>query len=312
MGVAYIVQGANYAPANLGRVTQVGDVPLEALAIIGPASVIGGNDAASFIASFIPINTTERNISWSIVDGATYASINSSSGMISVLPGASLNNVTIRATSVDNPTITADKQVVVSYTGGGFIPLEDLTARINFSQNGGAFLTDIIPQPGDWFKAKVAMLIDRQAAFFGSRNSGGADLDSVIFERDNTGLTYQSMTGKMYGTKYVSSQVLALDTRYVVELKPSGVQSDPSVGTFATSTYAYTQAPALGIGCLQLANGTKFYNKGGFDFFGLEIYDSNNALKHRLIPQQDLTFKDEVTNVVYSPDTTAGLLYGDD
>lgn len=52
------------------------------------------------------------------------------------------------------------------------------------------------------------------------------------------------------------------------------------------------------------------YATGGIDMFGLEIYDENKQLIHRLIPQSDLTFLDEVTNQSYA--STGTVVYADD
>lgn len=308
MGIALIVPDISFADANLGKVTLSGLVPITGIAIVGPDSAVGASDAAEFVPSFTPINTTQRGVQWSVVSGSTYASINNSTGALTILPGASGASVTIRVTSSANNTIFAEKTISVTYSGGGFIPLEDLTAR--FYLNDSYFVTDITPQTGDWFKVKVDPRRDSLGAFFGSRKVSNTDEDSVIFERDKVGGAYH-MSAKMYGSKYVSSLTMAKETRYVVEAKPSGVTSDPSVGTFTQTSYTFNQAHPIAIGGLLLENNTGYFKYLGFDFFGLEIYNSSNVLIHRLIPQSDLTILDEVTSRSYSV-SGGTVVYTDD
>lgn len=306
MGVAYVVQGANFAPANLGKVTQVGDVPVEAIAILGPASVVGNSDAATFLAAFVPINTTERSISWSIVDGATYASIDSSSGVLSVLTGASSNNVTIRATSVNNPAITADKQILVTYSAApgpdpGYTPLEDLTARVN-SNSSGHYVTDIVLDATDKIKFKFTQFGGSQGGvFFGSRTAGNADDNATMLEFGSFGIGYRGIKLRIAGKYHYSGQAMASSTIYLVEGDASDLTISPSLGSsVAGSDYTFNEALPIAIMGLYLANGT-VTDRPSMDFYGLEIYSQNGFLKHRLIPQPDLTLLDEVTNATYQP-----------
>ena len=133
MGIALIVPDISFAGANLGRVTLQGNVPITGLSISGPDSVIGTANAATYIPVFTPANTTQRGVTWSIESGGTYASINSASGVLSVLQGASANSVTIRVTSIADASIFAEKAIAVTYdastepihTGSAyFIPLK--------------------------------------------------------------------------------------------------------------------------------------------------------------------------------------------
>lgn len=312
MGIALIVPDISFADENLGKVTLTGNIPITGLSITGPDSAIGAADAATFVPAFTPINTTQRGVQWSVVSGSNYASIDNSTGALSILSGASGAPVTIRVTSLDNNTIFAEKTISVTYSGSGFIPLEDLTARINFAARASVFKTDIVPSVGDYFKVKVAAIGSSYGAFFGSRKLSTADDDSLMFERDNTRISYFSMRAKIYGTRYTSANEMAVGTRYTAIIKPDGVTVDPSLGDFTSSSYTFSQAYPIAIGTIALADNTVISNSMSLDFFGLEIYGSNDVLKHRLIPQSDLTFLDEVTGVSYSPTSTVGLIYADD
>jgi len=190
-------------------------------------------------------------------------------------------------------------------------PLEDLTARIYF--DGGAYCqTDIVPTPGDWFKAKFAFTntggTDRYV--FGYRDGSNSDQNAISIAGDSYGIGYYALKAKMFGTQYNSAQALISGTRYVIEAKQTGVAVTPSLGTFSTMTYDFSTPGAIALGALLFADNSTGSASGNIDFFGLEIYGSDDTLKHRLIPQQDSTFLDEVTNESYS--CTGTVIYADD
>ena len=308
MGLAIIVPGVNYS--GPGKVTLTGSVPVTAFIIRGADSVNNESNTEAYHLDFTPNNTTQRSVTWSVVSGSAYASINSSTGVLTVLSGANSDTVVIRATSQADNTIYADKTLTVTYYGSSpvYTPLEDLTARIYFNTNAYC-LTDLTPQTGWWYKMKVAPQGSGLKIFMGYRNRSNSDDDTVSVEQDNTGLNYGALRCKMYGTRYTSSSAVANQTRYVIEAKPSGVSVSPSLGTFSSDNYSYNSAGNLAIGAMAYASGVGYAN-GYIDFFGLEIFDSNDQLIHRLIPQSDTRVLDEVTGTYYP--CTGTVIYADD
>lgn len=113
MGIAIIAKGADFSENNIGSVTPASIVNLLGLSISGPSTVTGTE--AHFDAVYNPSNTTQRGVTWSVESGSTYASINASSGVLTVLSGASNASVTIKATSNANPSISATKTITVTY-----------------------------------------------------------------------------------------------------------------------------------------------------------------------------------------------------
>ena len=113
MGIAIIAKGADFSENNIGSVTPASIVNLLGLSISGPSTVTGTE--AHFDAVYNPSNTTQRGVTWSVESGSTYASINASSGVLTVLSGASNASVTIKATSNANPSIAATKTIAVTY-----------------------------------------------------------------------------------------------------------------------------------------------------------------------------------------------------
>lgn len=103
----------HYANPN-NTVISNADVALTSLSITGSSSVSNASNEAQFGVTYSPSNTTQRGVSWSIVSGSDYASIDQN-GLLTVKNGASSNTVKIRATSKVNTSIFADKSVTVTY-----------------------------------------------------------------------------------------------------------------------------------------------------------------------------------------------------
>lgn len=113
MGIAIIAKGADFSAKNIGTVTPQSVVNLLGLSISGPSNVEGAE--ADFSAVYSPSNTSQRGVTWSITSGGTYATINSNTGKLTILSGASNASVTIKATSIANSSITATKTITVTY-----------------------------------------------------------------------------------------------------------------------------------------------------------------------------------------------------
>lgn len=117
MGIALIVPDVNFADANLGVVTLTPNgISISRLDIAGPDSIVGLS--GQYMAKYTPLNTYQRGVVWSIEDGGQYASIDSETGVVTVLQGASASNVTIKVTSSDNSSVFATKEIVVTYESG--------------------------------------------------------------------------------------------------------------------------------------------------------------------------------------------------
>lgn len=132
MGKAIKLPGSLFAGANLGTVTELSDAPVQSLAIIGDDTVVGTQDAATYTVSYLPSNTYQRGVVWSIDSGGEYATIDASTGVLTILAGAALSSVTIKATSSYNVSVYATKVVVVSFTADNI--WDAALADQNFSQ----------------------------------------------------------------------------------------------------------------------------------------------------------------------------------
>lgn len=130
MGLAIIVPNIYFKDANLGKVTISGNVPIKRLYINLNKDYIG--ESVDLKCSYFPANTTQRDVVWSIESGSEYASISGTT--LTILSGASGNDVTIKCTSTSNSTIIDEKTITVTYNEEGtLIPIYSIE---NYAVNG--------------------------------------------------------------------------------------------------------------------------------------------------------------------------------
>ena len=103
----------HYANPNNTVIDKV-DIDITGLGILGPSTVNDVSNTAQFQVTYSPSNTTQRSITWSVVGGSDYASIDEK-GLLTVKGGANGSTVKIRATSKDNSSVYAEKSVTVTY-----------------------------------------------------------------------------------------------------------------------------------------------------------------------------------------------------
>ena len=89
-------------------------VAITGLAVNGAATVDDSGNSSEYTVTYTPTGTTQRGVDWSIVGGSVYASIDQT-GKLTVKSGAAASAVTVRATSVANSTVYAEKAVTVTY-----------------------------------------------------------------------------------------------------------------------------------------------------------------------------------------------------
>jgi hypothetical protein len=103
----------HYANPNNTVIGKV-DIDITGLGILGPSTVNDVSNTAQFQVTYSPSNTTQRSITWSVVSGSDYASIDGN-GKLTVKSNAKGNVVKVRATSTDKPNVYAEKSVNVTY-----------------------------------------------------------------------------------------------------------------------------------------------------------------------------------------------------
>ena len=138
MGTAIIVKNASFAYSNLGKINLKNDVAISGLEIDGPNTVNMKGNTARYFAVYTPYNTSERNVLWTIIEGASYVTI-SADGVVSVKENAKDSTVTIKVTSTANTAVYATKTIKVTYVSN-FIKFADAEVEriclANFDKDG--------------------------------------------------------------------------------------------------------------------------------------------------------------------------------
>lgn len=211
MGLAIIVPSICFEDANLGKVTLNGNVPIKGL-YINLKDYYFSTEGIDLKCSYLPANTTQRNVVWSIESGSEYASISGST--LTISSGAKNNNVTVKCTSVSNPTVTAEKTIVVTY-GELSTPIYSIK---NYAVNGDVskIITldyNLLTGLPEWtFVFKATRNNDTLCNYFaitctkrrdGTYNAGGIAIK-------NTGLLYCS-TPSNSSSDYMEVKLVVLD-----------------------------------------------------------------------------------------------------
>ena len=103
------------------------EAPLTGLSIAGLSMV---SDSAAYSVQYAPSDVLAKyqGVTWSVMSGSAYASIDQSTGVVTAKDGASSSVVVIRATSSYDTAIYAEKTLAVTYASGPDITFSELDA----------------------------------------------------------------------------------------------------------------------------------------------------------------------------------------
>ena len=142
MGLAILIPGADFSSLNLGRVTLPEEIiEVTEITIIGDNEINNTGNASSYSVSYTPNNATQTGVTWSITNGGAYATINTNTGVVTVLEGATGNTVTIKATSVVNNNIYGIKNITVTKYSSTNSPVYFMP----LITNGNDTITNMVP-----------------------------------------------------------------------------------------------------------------------------------------------------------------------
>lgn len=114
MGIAIMINDADFSALNLGKVTIKGKViELQSLMITG-LDTITDLGTYQYSISYQPSNTTQTGVEWSILSPVEKISIDANSGSVTVQDGATNTFFTIRAVSTVDNAIYAEKTISLS------------------------------------------------------------------------------------------------------------------------------------------------------------------------------------------------------
>lgn len=136
MGTAIVIKDVSFESFGIGTVTPSSVIPIQSINIDGYRTVIG--EQSYYKASFYPANTTQKSVKWGILQGNNYATIDSSTGRLTILSTANASSVVIQATSVENPSVSATLVLTLTYHKGVYG--ENLTQGLTWTN--GYFAKD--------------------------------------------------------------------------------------------------------------------------------------------------------------------------
>lgn len=136
MGLAIFVPDINFS--GKGNVTLVGDTVPISIKIDAQNSYSASSALLS--VTYTPINAALRGITWSIVSGGEYASIDGN-GKLTINQNASGASIKVRAVSQADGSVSDEKTITVTYVNPVTV-LEKVTIHDNPTINTGIRLVD--------------------------------------------------------------------------------------------------------------------------------------------------------------------------
>lgn len=260
MGSVFIIP--NFYPSDtLGKVTLKNEVEVKSISIVGNSSVVG--TSATYNVSFYPIATTQRGVTWSIESGGNYATINSSTGVLSVLSGASSSAVTIKATSTANQAVYATKQITVTYSESGYSATV-IYSQVNQATNESQIVDFDIIAEDNWM-----ILAYRTSVTYVS----GQSVVSDFFTSDG-------------GIGYIHD-----NSKYLTQIESA------TTAAATSKTRIYSDSKVCNAIGFKKANGTYYYTLNGTTWtsFQCHYYSGKSSTKMNVIYGRS----DKFTNDVY-------------
>ena len=111
-----------YGSTNITITGQV--IPVSNITVAGQGgatSIITDGASLQMLATVLPANATNKTVTWSITSGSAYATINSSSGLLTAVDNGT---VTVRATSTDGSGVYGSTNITIT---GQVIPVSSIT-----------------------------------------------------------------------------------------------------------------------------------------------------------------------------------------
>lgn len=263
-GIAIIIRGADFSNNNVGQVTFLEDVDVTGIVIENLSSYTGKK--FTLTVSYLPINTNQRGCTWAITNGNQYASINASTGELTISNGANSSLITVKATSVYDSSVTATASFRVTYSDE--VPITALEIQGDSVVEGTTKQYTVAYTPSDTTQ----------------RNVNWSVSNSSVCSIDNTGLL--TINSNADNSQVVISAVSAENSSVVATKTVTLTYKEPidywnlknNVGKIPLAASAVTRnkyiliefkEPVL---CKQQETAMIYWNKGtaesGLDMFG--------------------------------------------
>ena len=241
MGIAIIIPNIDFSGENLGQVHQSGTPVLTSITIEGDDVVY---KSSQYNIVYNPEGTTLTGVTWEIVSGNEYASINNE-GVLTVLSGAMGENVRIKAISTHDLTIESTLDIVVY--------------DVSLEESGGVLFKDtlqttIIPPSLATAELEIRYKIQAFAPssgygfMMGSRNGNTAGGSTDMFAVFMIGTSSEKMNGMFGATQTGNVVPAALNTDYVLKLNKDGLEVNGTSYAFTGSVGSVEPSRPIYIG----------------------------------------------------------------
>lgn len=204
MGLAIIIPDINFDDVNIGKVTPAKEVNVESMFII--EGTTNGNNIPLSI-QYSPLNATDKGVTWTSSNKGI--AVVNTDGVVEVQQGALSSSVTITATLVANPSITASIDLTVTFKNVLKVPFD--TGLLTMVGNESQVLTSTEDLFGDSHPQWTLMLHSENEKVNSGRDLSILRIDNAsvstfrFFSVYNTNSTTLNITGDYYtwpdGTK---------------------------------------------------------------------------------------------------------------
>lgn len=153
------------ADENIGSVGLKNYDKFLAVNITGPTSIISADNTAKLGLAFIPADTEDKAVAWSIVSGSEYASIDNE-GNITIKEGANDSEVIVRVQSLVYDIVSDKAAIKVTYNAPSVALSYIETGEGNYVDTG------VSPKDIDYISMTINVTqTDKETAFMGAQPS---------------------------------------------------------------------------------------------------------------------------------------------
>lgn len=259
MGLAIFVPDILFS--GNGKVTLRGDTKPSAIEINAEDSYSASS--AQLSVNYSPVNTALRGITWSIVSGGDYASIDGN-GKLTISQNASGASVTIRAVSQADGSVFDEKTITVTYVNPVSI-LEKVTINFNPVLNTGVRLVDDL----DTIEMKYKVT-DATVSSIGM-------LWGCLDERSSCYLSSFAYAVTVFGADREHSHTIGTGAQYTY--RTPTVVGETYVDEYSMTQYIRNGEPAERYGNRQIGDGFTpsddiyiLHPNYDYSFVGIEVY----------------------------------------
>ena len=215
----YIAERSSYADIMLNTY-----ILLQSLTIIGDTVI--QSDCYQFTVECTPTNANEQRVIWGIESGSEYATIDSSTGLLTIDSSANNSSITIKATSLDDSSIYATKDIIITYENVPPITAIEINSDIEIIAR--EYQLSITCTPIKPVQPEVIWSIESGSEYATIDSSTG--LLTIDSSANNSSITIKAVlaeNNEIYATK----DIIVTYKVYIYELYDYDFNSNPVINT---------------------------------------------------------------------------------